>query len=799
MSTFSNAVNANSQGTQYLSSSGIWSGIDAGTATQVLTSNGTGVAPSFQAAPVSGYSAASIVVSPTSGQGNYTTIGAALSAASSGQDILIKAGTYTENPSLVAGVNLVAWDVNGLTPIVTIVGKCSFSSSGTVSITGIKLQTNGDYAVAVTGSSPSIVNLQNCYIYAQNHTAIDLSSSSNGAMINSINCQGNIGSSSNAIFTSSGAGQLNFNNCNFTNSATSVTANTLTAGTLNAYSSNFNNAITTSGSATVANLYNCQVITSSTISVTLGGTSSINSLFWNYLRSSSTSALSIGSGAVANVVGGAYYSGTNHAITGSGTLNYNDLSFTGPYSDVNTSTINNIPSGLPLSGQAGGTGNSNPSGVTIDLYGGAQGYVGTSDGSGNQTWQPPSVSASVTTVSTTPYTVLSTDQFLEVNTSSSAVTVNLLTFPPANSTIYICDYTGNAATNNITLNGGGTNINGAGTYTMANNYECVGLLYDGTEYLIYEGYNEGGGSSSISLTGDTGGTLTGSSFTIYADNTVNNCGSSVSISGSGTTLTLNVSDSSENTFVGQDSGNSSLSGIDNVGLGVSSLSSLTTGGYNTSIGTTSSQSITSGAYNVSIGYQSGKNLLTGSGNVIIGGVSAGTNYTGGENYNILIGYAVPGVTGENNVIRIGNSAGGSQPTNCYIQGISGSTLTDGSPTPYLCLVDATDGQVVSPTPVTAASASSTFGSLSVGFPVQNLANYPILVNVSLDIGAATGAQVFVGVDPTNTPVAQAVTDSFSTTGLISFAFVVPSKYYAEVTTTGTITISNITTFVTQIA
>jgi len=43
-----NSVNANQQGTQYLSSLGVWSGIDGGSSGDVLTSNGTGVAPSFQ-------------------------------------------------------------------------------------------------------------------------------------------------------------------------------------------------------------------------------------------------------------------------------------------------------------------------------------------------------------------------------------------------------------------------------------------------------------------------------------------------------------------------------------------------------------------------------------------------------------------------------------------------------------------------------------------------------------------------------------------------------------------------------
>ncbi|MDE1970947.1 MAG: hypothetical protein KGI50_05225 [Patescibacteria group bacterium] len=45
---FINAIDAVQQGTQYLSSAGVWSGVDASTSGYLLTSNGTGVAPSFQ-------------------------------------------------------------------------------------------------------------------------------------------------------------------------------------------------------------------------------------------------------------------------------------------------------------------------------------------------------------------------------------------------------------------------------------------------------------------------------------------------------------------------------------------------------------------------------------------------------------------------------------------------------------------------------------------------------------------------------------------------------------------------------
>ncbi len=82
---FQNSINANQQGTQYLSSVGVWSGLDGGASTQVLTSNGTGVAPSFQALPAS-----SITIAGDTGSisGSSLTIYALNSTEESGSSVL---------------------------------------------------------------------------------------------------------------------------------------------------------------------------------------------------------------------------------------------------------------------------------------------------------------------------------------------------------------------------------------------------------------------------------------------------------------------------------------------------------------------------------------------------------------------------------------------------------------------------------------------------------------------------------------------------------------------------------------
>lgn len=158
-------------------------------------------------------------------------------------------------------------------------------------------------------------------------------------------------------------------------------------------------------------------------------------------------------------------------------------------------------------------------------------------------------------------------------------------------------------------------------------------------------------ASSITLTGDTGGGLTGNSFTFNAHT---NSGSSVFFTGTGTTLSLKVTDANNNTIIGSGAGNGSITGITNVGLGDNVLAANGAGGHNTAIGSDALQSATAPESNIAIG----KN--------------AGSNYATTESSNILIGSN--GTLGDTNKIRIGiQGATTGQQNACFIAGITGVT------------------------------------------------------------------------------------------------------------------------------
>jgi C1q domain len=145
-----------------------------------------------------------------------------------------------------------------------------------------------------------------------------------------------------------------------------------------------------------------------------------------------------------------------------------------------------------------------------------------------------------------------------------------------------------------------------------------------------------------------------------------------------------------NTFVGNDTGNFTLTGSQNAGIGTNALNGttsgsnntalgygagaqLSSGGSNTALGSAALFSGTSAAKNIAIGNTAMNALVSGSENIGIG-YGAATAYSGAESNNIIIGNA--GVISESNQIRIGTQGSGTgQQDACNIAGIYGSSVT----------------------------------------------------------------------------------------------------------------------------
>ena len=209
----------------------------------------------------------------SAGQANYTTIASAITAANTagGGTIFILPGSYTENLTLEPSVNLTAYNCDSLTPSVTIVGKLTFTQAGTVSLSGIRLQTNSDFALAVTGSAASIVNLTGCYLNCTNNTGISFTSSNSSASIRLDVCRGDLGTTLIAYIASSSAGGIYIYGSAFTNTGSSVTASTVSAGDFVMQKTDFANPITTSATGSLYSTYNNYRSFGNTTAITHGG------------------------------------------------------------------------------------------------------------------------------------------------------------------------------------------------------------------------------------------------------------------------------------------------------------------------------------------------------------------------------------------------------------------------------------------------------------------------------------------------------------------------------------------------
>lgn len=289
------------------------------------------------------------IVNATANLGTHTTIASALTSASSGETIFITPGTYTENITLKAGVNLTAFQCDAYNPNVIILGKCTATFAGICSLSGIQLKTNSDFCLAVTGSAATVVNLKGCFIDANNNTAISFTTSSASAKIQLFDCKGDIDTTGITYFSHSSAGALKFFGGEFENDGGSTTASTASAGGLNLYNCFFNAAITTS-STNVLTILSSQMY----MPVIVGGSGS-NQIALCAINGATSSAISVSSSTTLVLTTCDVYSTNTNAITGSGSLTYSGLTFSGSSSKINTTTQTGgtLPGGLTQAPSAG--------------------------------------------------------------------------------------------------------------------------------------------------------------------------------------------------------------------------------------------------------------------------------------------------------------------------------------------------------------------------------------------------------------------------------------------------------------
>jgi hypothetical protein len=287
------------------------------------------------------------IVDPVAGLGTHTTIVSALTSASSGDDIFIRPGTYTEDPTLKAGVNIIAFTGDDQTPNVTIVGNLKATFAGTCSISNIKLQTNGASFLTVSGSSNTVVNILNCQLLVSTAGVAGITYSTSGAsaFIVISDCTGDVSSATAWVFTSTAVGRLFFKRCRITNSGgstvVSTTSSTIFEMTYCYYEGNFQFTNPTGGSA----FRFCRVsgATNYTIEVLTSGSLNVENCF---IGNSTTGCITIGAGSAVNIIESNVSCISSNAIVGAGSLTMSPLSYGNNQGQaITASTIIDLPFG----------------------------------------------------------------------------------------------------------------------------------------------------------------------------------------------------------------------------------------------------------------------------------------------------------------------------------------------------------------------------------------------------------------------------------------------------------------------
>jgi len=220
-----------------------------------------------------------------------------------------------------------------------------------------------------------------------------------------------------------------------------------------------------------------------------------------------------------------------------------------------------------------------------------------------------------------------------------------------------------------------------------------------------------------------------------------------------------------NVFIGNSSGNFTLTpgtAKYNFGFGYNTLNGLTSGSRNVCIGTSSGANISTGEYNTTIGNATFSNgVSTGSYNTCIGQAS-GYSYTSSESSNVCI--ANTGTVSESNTIHIGTQGtGNGQQDTTYIAGIYGVTPTGGNDglvvtdsngqlgstlTPTVTSLTTT-GSVTAGTGVTVTTGDVDVSSGSINLPTTTATDGQITINASRYLHAYGTNSVFLGKEAGN--------------------------------------------------
>ena len=286
------------------------------------------------------------VVSADATQGTHTTIQAAINSASSGDIIFVRSGSYNENLTLKAGVDLITGldqGTNGNGGVILTQGM-TLPSSGICTIQGFYFQFGATANMVVdVASSTASITMYNCS-WSFNG-GVPFSCANGQTNISLYNCQG---TNTNGVFYQiASGGEFQCYNCVLQSALSSPSASIVPSGGTAYY---YNSQILFPTTLTAATFYaeNCTFFTevsgfpigtpgnNTLITTVTSGTYEFKSCRF---LSGTASAISIGTGTTVKLDGSTDINSSNtNVITGAGTLIASNVNFSGTSAFVNTTT-----------------------------------------------------------------------------------------------------------------------------------------------------------------------------------------------------------------------------------------------------------------------------------------------------------------------------------------------------------------------------------------------------------------------------------------------------------------------------
>lgn len=276
------------------------------------------------------------------GNGDFTTLNAALAAAPADTTIYIRPGSYTEDLTVTKNITFTSNAPPGRFGVgyaqVKIIGKTTVNTNGIiVNFHNVQLLTNGDFIGSNTANSA--IQYFNCEMDCTNNTGFNV----NGSLGNT-----DILIAYSDIFIRNGQtladvtnGVLTLRDCSNLDAVAPTATNSGANGIIYANYTVFMIPFTTSSNGEV-HLNFCAFGTEDTPfqNTTWLTTSGTATAFVDHCRlfSGTASAASAGVGTIILMTQTTVFSNNTNAITGAGTLTYGSVTFSGASSTINTVT-----------------------------------------------------------------------------------------------------------------------------------------------------------------------------------------------------------------------------------------------------------------------------------------------------------------------------------------------------------------------------------------------------------------------------------------------------------------------------